>query len=253
MMCSEHAYVRAIEQLLGIEPPERAQWIRTLFDEITRLMNHLMWLGANGLDLGAMTLFLYCFREREYLLDAYEAVSGARMHATYYRPGGVYRDLPEQMAKLEESRFRKASDVKRMNEWREGSLLDFLEQFMAYQAERIDDYETLVTDNRIWKQRNVGIGVVSPERARQLGFTGPCSGARAWPGTAQEAALRQVSRSGFRHPGGRQRRLLRPLPRARGGNAPVGAHLPAVHRWLRDNPGAVMVGNYKVAPPSRRK
>ncbi|MEX0915746.1 MAG: NADH-quinone oxidoreductase subunit D, partial [Wenzhouxiangellaceae bacterium] len=107
MMCSEHAYVRAIEQLLGVEPPERAQWIRTLFDEITRLMNHLMWLGANGLDLGAMTLFLYCFREREYLLDAYEAVSGARMHATYYRPGGVYRDLPDEMPKLAESRFRK--------------------------------------------------------------------------------------------------------------------------------------------------
>ncbi|MDX1556792.1 MAG: hypothetical protein R3212_12250, partial [Xanthomonadales bacterium] len=105
MMCNEHAYVRAIEQLLGIEPPPRAQYIRTLFDEITRLRNHLMWVGANGLDLGAMTVFLYAFREREMCMDMYEAVSGARMHATYYRPGGVYRDLPERMPVYEETQW----------------------------------------------------------------------------------------------------------------------------------------------------
>ena len=101
MMCNEHAYVRAIENLLGIEAPERAQYIRTMFDEITRILNHLMWIGSNALDLGAMAVFLYAFREREELMDCYEAVSGARMHATYYRPGGVYRDLPEQMPKYQ--------------------------------------------------------------------------------------------------------------------------------------------------------
>ena len=97
MMCNEHAYVRAIEKLMGIEAPIRAQYIRTMFDEITRILNHLMWIGSNALDLGAMAVFLYAFREREELMDCYEAVSGARMHATYYRPGGVYRDLPDRM------------------------------------------------------------------------------------------------------------------------------------------------------------
>ena len=97
MMVNEHAYVMAIEKLLGIQVPERAQYIRVMFDEITRLLNHLLWLGAHGLDIGAMTIFLYCFREREDLFDVYEAVSGARMHAAYYRPGGVYRDLPDTM------------------------------------------------------------------------------------------------------------------------------------------------------------
>ena len=97
MMCNEHAYVMAIEKLLGIEVPLRAQYIRVMFDEITRILNHLLWLGAHGLDIGAMTVFLYCFREREDLMDCYEAVSGARLHAAYYRPGGVYRDLPERM------------------------------------------------------------------------------------------------------------------------------------------------------------
>ena len=100
MMCNEHAYVLAIEKLLGITPPLRAQYIRVMFDEITRILNHLMWLGAHGLDIGAMTVFLFCFREREDLMDCYEAVSGTRMHATYYRPGGVYRDLPGSDAAL---------------------------------------------------------------------------------------------------------------------------------------------------------
>ena len=89
MLCNEHGYVLAIERLLGIAPPIRAQYIRVMFDEITRVLNHLLWLGAHALDIGAMTVFLYCFREREDLFDCYEAVSGARMHAAYYRPGGV--------------------------------------------------------------------------------------------------------------------------------------------------------------------
>ncbi len=254
MMCNEHAYVRAIEQLLGIAPPERAQWIRTLFDEITRILNHLMWIGANGLDLGAMTLFLYAFREREQLMDVYEAVSGARMHATYYRPGGVYRDLPAEMPKVQETRFRKASDVKRLNEWREGSMLDFLDAFMADFFDRVDEYETLLTDNRIWKQRNVGIGVVSPERARQLGFSGPML---RGSGVAWDLRKKQ--------PYARYREVDFDIPVGVNGDC-YDRYLVRIEemrqsariaqqciRWLRDNPGPVMAGNYKVAPPSREE
>ena len=173
MLSNEHAYVMAIEKMLGVQVPERAQYIRVMFDEITRVLNHLMWLGTHGLDIGAMTIFLYCFREREDLMDCYEAVSGARMHASYYRPGGVYRDLPDSMAKYEKSKWHSQKEVDKKNTNREGSLLDFIEDFTQRFPGCVDEYETLLTDNRIWKQRTVGIGVVSPERARQLGFTGP--------------------------------------------------------------------------------
>ncbi len=173
MMCNEHAYVRGIEQLLGVEAPIRAQYIRTMFDEITRILNHLMWIGSNGLDLGAMAVFLYAFREREELMDCYEAVSGARMHATYYRPGGVYRDLPDSMPKYRESPWRKGAELKRSNAWREGCMLDFLEAFTDDFPNKVDEYETLLTDNRIWKQRTVGIGVVPPEKALAWGMSGP--------------------------------------------------------------------------------
>ena len=105
MMCNEHAYVLAIEKLLELDVPVRAKYIRVLFDEITRILNHLLWLGAHALDVGAMAAFLYTFREREDLLDTYEAVSGARMHAAYYRPGGVYRDLPDEMPKYQAGRI----------------------------------------------------------------------------------------------------------------------------------------------------
>ena len=118
MMCNEHAYVMAIERLLGVKPPLRAQYIRTMFDEITRILNHLMWLGAHGLDIGAMTVFLLAFKEREDLMDCYEAVSGTRMHATYYRPGGVHRDLPLEMPKYQASRWRSQKDADRLNEAR---------------------------------------------------------------------------------------------------------------------------------------
>ena len=101
MMCNEHAYCLAIEKLMGIEVPVRAQYIRVMFSEITRLLNHLLWLGAHGLDCGAMNMLIYCFREREDLFDMYEAVSGARMHAAYFRPGGVYRDLPDSDAAVQ--------------------------------------------------------------------------------------------------------------------------------------------------------
>src|SRR5574341_2277463 len=115
MMCNEHAYVLAVEKLLGLEVPIRAQYIRVMFDEITRILNHLMFLGTQGLDLGAMTVFLYCFREREDLLDCYEAVSGARMHAAYYRPGGVYRDLPDSMPRYHGPHRRSAAALADMN------------------------------------------------------------------------------------------------------------------------------------------
>ena len=173
MMCNEHAYVLAIEKLLGIEPPVRAKYIRVMFDEITRILNHLMWLGAHGLDIGAMSMFLYCFREREDLMDCYEAVSGTRMHATYYRPGGVYRDLPTVMPQYKKTSWRSSDEVTKLNENRQGSMLDFLRDFVSRFPKCIDEYETLITDNRIWKQRTVGIGIVAPERAEALGFTGP--------------------------------------------------------------------------------
>jgi NADH-quinone oxidoreductase subunit D len=161
-----------------------------MFDEITRILNHLMWLGAHGLDIGAMTVFLYCFREREDLMDCYEAVSGTRMHATYYRPGGVYRDLPTGDAEVPALAFRSKRDPERLNAARSGSLLDFIEDFTDRFPACVDEYETLLTDNRIWKQRTVNIGVVSPERAVALGFTGPMLRGSGVVGPAQEAAVR---------------------------------------------------------------
>ncbi len=151
MMCNEHAYVMAIEKLLGVDVPIRAQYIRVMFDEVTRILNHLLWLGAHALDVGAMTVFLYCFREREDLMDCYEAVSGARLHSAYYRPGGVYRDLPDFMPKYEASKFRNQKEINRLNENRQGSLLDFIEDFTTKFPTKVDEYETLLTDNRVWK------------------------------------------------------------------------------------------------------
>jgi len=252
MMCNEHAYVLGIERLLGVTAPPRAQVIRTLFDEITRILNHLLWLGSGALDLGAMTLFLYAFREREELMDCYEAVSGARMHAAYYRPGGVYRDLPEQMPKYRESRFRKPADLKRLNQWREGWMLDFLDAFTDDFPARVDEYETLLTDNRIWKQRTVGIGVVSPEQAMARGFTGPML-----RGSGVEWDLRRkqpyaaYDRFEFQIPVGvngdcYDRYLVR-VAELRQSNHIIKQCVA----WLRSNPGPVMLQNFKVSPPSR--
>ena len=173
MMCNEHAYVLAVENLLGIKAPIRAQYIRVMFDELTRILNHLLWLGAHALDVGAMTVFLYAFREREDLMDCYESVSGARMHATYYRPGGVYRDLPDSMPQYEKSKWNNQKDTDKRNENRQGSMLDFIESFTDRFPGCVDEYETLLTDNRIWKQRTVDIGIVTPDRAKALGLTGP--------------------------------------------------------------------------------
>lgn len=252
MMCNEHGYVLAIEKLLGIEAPLRAQYIRVMFDEITRILNHLLWLGAHALDVGAMTMFLYCFREREDLMDCYEAVSGTRMHATYYRPGGVYRDLPNNMPKYEASKWRSNADVTRLNEARNGSLLDFIWDFTNRFPKCVDEYETLLTDNRIWKQRTVGIGVVSPERAFQLGFTGPML-----RGSGIEWDLRKkqpyevYDKMDFDIPVGvngdcYDRYLVR-IEEMRQSNRIVRQCV----EWLRINQGSVMLEDHKISPPSR--
>jgi NADH-quinone oxidoreductase subunit D len=252
MLCNEHAYVLAIEKLLGLEVPLRAQYIRVMFDEITRILNHLLFLGTQGLDLGAMTVFLYCFREREDLLDCYEAVSGARMHAAYYRPGGVYRDLPDSMPRYEPSRFRSEKDLKALNRNRQGSLLDFIEDFTERFPKCVDDYETLLTDNRIWKQRTVGIGVVSPERAKALGFSGPMlrGSGIAWD-LRKKQPYEVYDKLDFDIPVGKNgdtydRYLVR-VEEFRQSNRIIRQCV----KWLRENPGPVIVDNHKVAPPSR--
>jgi len=252
MMVNEHAYVMAIERLLGIGVPERAQYIRVMFDEITRLLNHLLWIGSHGLDIGAMTMFLYAFREREDLLDVYEAVSGARMHAAYYRPGGVYRDLPESMPQYTPSRIHGDAAVRALNASRQGTLLDFIEDFTDRFPRHVDEYETLLTDNRIWKQRTVGIGVVSPERAKALGCTGPML-----RGSGIEWDLRKkqpyevYDRMDFDIPVGvngdcYDRYLVR-IEEMRQANRIIRQCVD----WLRKNPGPVMSASHKVAPPSR--
>jgi len=252
MMCNEHAYVLAIERLLGIAPPERAQYIRVMFDEVTRILNHLMWLGAHGLDIGAMTVFLLCFKEREDLMDVYEAVSGTRMHATYYRPGGVHRDLPDSMPKYQASRWRSQSEVDKLNEARSGGLLDFIEDFAKRFPKAIDDYETLLTDNRIWKQRTVDIGVVSPERAMQLGFSGPMlrGSGIAWD-LRKTQPYEVYDRMDFDIPVGVKGDCYdRYLVRVEEMRQSTRIVLQCVD-WLRKNPGSVMIENHKVRAPRR--
>jgi len=252
MMSNEHAYVMAIEKLLGIEVPERAEYIRVMFDEITRLLNHLLWLGTHGLDLGAQTMYFYTFREREVLMDAYEAVSGARMHAAYYRPGGVYRDLPDSMPQYQASKIHNAKAVQRMNENRTGSLLDFLEDFTKNFPDRVDEYETLLTDNRIWKQRTVGIGIMSPERAMALGLSGPMlRGSGVVWDLRKHQSYSVYDRLDFDIPVGVEgdcydRYLVR-IEEMRQSNRIIKQCIS----WLRDNPGSVMSENHKFSPPAR--
>lgn len=252
MMMNEHAYVMTIEKLLQIKVPIRAQYIRVLFDEITRILNHLLWLGAHALDVGAMTVFLYAFREREDLFDCYEAVSGARMHAAYYRPGGVYRDLPSTMPQFQPSKKQKSSEINKLNKNRSGSLLDFIEDFAKRFPTYVDEYETLLTDNRIWKQRTVGIGVVDPDRAVALGMTGPML-----RGSGVEWDLRKkqpyetYSKLDFKIPVGKEgdcydRYLVR-MEEMRESNKIIKQCIA----WLRENPGPVISNDNKVTPPSR--
>ena len=252
MMCNEHAYVMAIEKLVGVEVPIRAQYIRVMFDEITRILNHLLWIGAHALDIGAMTMFLYAFREREDLMDVYEAVSGARMHAAYYRPGGVYRDLPDAMPQYKVSKIKNASQLAKLNENRQGSVLDFIEDFANRFPTYVDEYETLLTDNRIWKQRTVGIGVVTPERALALGFTGPMlrGSGIAWD-LRKKQPYEVYDRVDFDIPVGvngdcYDRYLVR-VEEMRQANRIIKQCV----EWLKKNPGPVITDNHKVAPPSR--
>ncbi len=147
-MCQEHAYALAVEKLLGIQVPLRAQYIRVLFSEITRILNHIMAITTQALDVGAMTPLLWMFEEREKMIEFYEKVSGSRMHAAYIRPGGVHQDLPDGL--LEEIKL-------------------FADQF----PKKIDDMEDLLTENRIFKQRLVDVGVVTREQALDWGFSGP--------------------------------------------------------------------------------
>ena len=252
MMSNEHAYCLAIEKLLGLEVPIRAQYIRVMFAEITRLLNHLLWLGAHGLDCGAMNVLIYCFREREDLFDMYEAVSGARMHAAYFRPGGVYRDLPDAMPQYKVSKIKNAKAIDRLNQNRQGSLLDFIDDFSKRFPMMVDEYETLLTDNRIWKQRTVGIGVVTPERALNLGFTGPML-----RGSGVEWDLRKkqpydvydqmdfdiaIGKTGDCY----DRYLVR-IEEMRQANRII----QQCSAWLRVNDGPVITANHKVAAPAR--
>ena len=252
MMCNEHAYCLAIEKLMGIEVPIRAQYIRVMFAELTRIMNHLLWLGAHGLDCGAMNVLIYCFREREDLFDMYEAASGARMHAAYFRPGGVYRDLPDAMPQYRPSKIRSRKSTDERNEDRHGSLLDFIDAFTKRFPGRVDEYETLLTDNRIWKQRTVGIGIVTPERAKNLGFSGPMlRGSGILWDLRKHQPYDVYDRMDFDIPlgtnGDTYDRYLVRVEEMRQANRIVQQCVA----WLRANPGPVITDNHKVAPPPR--
>jgi NADH-quinone oxidoreductase subunit D len=252
MMCNEHAYCLAVEKLLGIQVPIRAQYIRVMMDEITRILNHLLNIGTHALDIGAMTMVLYTFREREDLMDVYEAVSGARLHAAYYRPGGVYRDLPEAMPKYQVNRFKNDATVKRLNAAREGSVLDFIEDFTNRFPAYVAEYHTLLTENRIWKQRTVGVGVVSPEDAMQLCFTGPMlRGSGIEWDVRKKQPYEVYDRMDFDIPVGTNgdcydRYLVRMEEFLQSNRI-----IKQCVEWLRRNPGPVITDDHKVAPPSR--
>ena len=252
MMCSEHAYCLAVERLLGVEVPLRAQYIRVMFDEITRLLSHLVFVGSHGMDVGAMSMMLYAMREREDLVDCYEAVSGTRWHAAYYRPGGVYRDLPDSMPQYKASKWKNGARLKQLNEARSGTFLDFLQDFVKRFPKILDDYETLLTDNRIWKQRLIQVGVVSPERALQLGFTGAMLRASgfAWD-VRKKQPYAVYDRLDFDIPVGSagdcyDRYLVR-INEMRQSTRIIQQCID----WLRVNPGPVLSDNHKIALPRR--
>ena len=155
-MCQEHAYALAVEKLLDIEVPKRGQYIRVLFSELSRILNHILNITTFALDVGAMTPLLWGFEEREFLMEFYERASGARLHAAYFRPGGVHQDLPDGLL----------DDIAKWSE-----------NFPCF----VEDMESLLTNNRIFKQRTVDIGAVNQDEAQSLGFTGPCIRASGLP------------------------------------------------------------------------
>ncbi len=147
-MSNNLVFALAVEKLTGLDVPERAQVIRVICAELTRINSHLVWLGTHALDMGAMSVFLYCFREREYILDMYEMLGGQRLMSSYIRPGGVWRDIPEEF-------------------------LPALQRFIDYFPAKVDDYEKLLTNNPLWIDRTQGIGVIEPEEGISLGVSGP--------------------------------------------------------------------------------
>jgi len=225
MMCQEHAYVLAIEDLLAIEIPERAKYIRVLYSEITRILNHILNCTTMALDIGAMTPMLWGFEEREKLMEFYERVSGARMHANYFRPGGVHRDLP-------------------------AGLLDDIADWAKAFPKVLDDIERLLNDNRIFRQRTVDIGVMSLEEALDYGFTGPMLRASGMPWDLRKSQPYEVyDRMDFDIPVGRHgdcfdRYLVR--------MAEMRESLKIMRQCIEQMPdGPIKYQDHKVSPPSR--
>ena len=224
-MCQEHAFALAVEKLLKIEPPLRASYIRVLFSEITRILNHLLALPAMAMDVGAMTPFLWSFEQRELLMEFYEKVSGARLHANYFRPGGVYRDMPN-------------------------GLLNDIKEWAIKFPKFIEDLENLVSDNRIFKQRTVDIGIVSAEDAVDFGFTGPmlrASGVK-WD-LRKEEPYEIYDKLDFEIPVGKNgdcydRYFVRVEE--------MKESLKIIHQCIDNIPkGHVMIQNNKITPPKR--
>jgi NADH-quinone oxidoreductase subunit D len=203
----EHSYVLAIEKLLGLEVPLRAQYLRVLWAEMTRIKNHLLNIGSHVMDVGAMTPNLWLFEPREDIMNFYERVSGARMHANYFRPGGVHQDVP-------------AGLLDDIGAWLDTGLMPIF-----------NDAISLVADNRIFKQRNVDISIVSKEDALAWGFSGPMIRAAGIPWDIRKSQpLRSLRPDGVRRAGGHARRLLRPDDGAGGRGPPVGADHETVPR-----------------------
>ncbi|MGI4745187.1 MAG: NADH-quinone oxidoreductase subunit D [Janthinobacterium lividum] len=225
-MCEEQAFALATEKLLGIEPPDRAKWIRTMFAEITRVLNHLLSVTSFALDAGALTPALWGYEEREKLLEFYEAASGARFHANYFRPGGVARDLPLGL-------------TDRIAAW----ATDF--------PKFIDTLESMLTNNRIWKQRTVGIGVFTSEQALDWGFSGPCLRASGVPWDLRRS-----------QPYDMYDKVEFNVPVARNGDcydrylirvAEMRESVRIVEQCLAQmKPGPVKVQDTKISPPSRK-
>lgn len=224
-MGQEHCFSLAVEKLLNCEVPLRGQYIRVLFHEITRVLNHLLQVSANALDIGAMTPFLWMFEEREKLMEFYERVSGARLHAAYIRPGGVHKDLPDGLSE---------------------DIADWADNFPKV----IEDVETLLTDNRIWKQRNVDIGVVTKEQALDWGFTGVMLRGSGVPWDLRKSQPYDVyDRMNFDIPVGKNgdcfdRYLIR-LEEMRQSIRIIGQCLSEIPS------GPVTVENNKISPPKR--
>ncbi len=225
-MCQEHAFALAVEKLLKIEIPIRASYIRVLFSEITRILNHLLALPAMAMDVGAMTPFLWSFEQRELLMEFYEKVSGARLHAAYFRPGGVYRDIPR-------------------------GLLQDIKKWAIKFPKFIKDLEDLLTDNRIFKQRTVDIGIVSAEDAIDFGFTGPmlrASGVK-WD-LRKEESYEIYDKLDFEIPIGKNgdcydRYFVRVEE--------MKESLKIIHQCIDSIPkGDVIVKNNKITPPKRK-